>query len=125
MERQTAKMKKILSLVLALTLVFCMLCTLTSCKKTLEGTYRDASGITVYEFSKKAVTLRVEVFGVGVQSFEGTYKINENKGGEMTITFDFTSEEAEGYTGEFDFSEVSENGEDYISIGVIRYNKIG
>ena len=26
---------------------------------------------------------------------------------------------------EFDFSEVSENGEDYISIGVIRYNKIG
>ena len=117
-------MKRILSFVLALTLVLGMVFSLASCGKILNGKYTDSLGVTTYEFSGSKVTITYEILGF-TKSVEGKYKVAENDEGEMTITFTFESseEDAEDYAGEFAFAEGSENGADYIKIGGVKYTK--
>ena len=118
-------MKKVLALVLALSLVF----VLVSCGKTISGTYSakvDAFGLAgaevVYKFSgsKVSVTATASVLGFEktVES-DGTYEITENEEGAFEITFTFEDEDAEKYSGTFSFSE----GDDYIKIGGAKYEK--
>ena len=57
-------MKRILSFVLALTLLLTLATLLTSCKKpsqTLEGSYQDAKDFTTYTFSGNDVTIRIVI----------------------------------------------------------------
>ena len=116
-------MKRILSFVLALTLVLGVVFSMASCGKLLSGKYK--SGITTYEFAGNKATVTYELFGFQ-KSIEGTYKIAENEEGDMTITFTFEGEEegSDDYAGEFAFAEGTENGEDYIKIGLIKYTKV-
>ena len=115
-------MKRILSLILALTLVLGMVFTLASCGKMLNGKYQDPTGVTTYEFSGSKVTLTVAL--LGTHTYEGTYKIAENDEGKMTITFTFESEDAENHSGEATFSEGSENDVEFIKIDGIKYTKV-
>lgn len=118
-------MKKILSLLLAITLLLSI--SLVSCKRparTIEGSYQDAKAFTTYAFSGNDVTLRIEVIDGEPLLFGGTYQIRENKDGAKTITFDFASDEAEGYNGEFAFYEGMVNGIPFIRIDVITYTKV-
>ncbi|MBR2612345.1 MAG: hypothetical protein IKC72_04670 [Clostridia bacterium] len=115
-------MKRILSLILALTLVLGMVFTLASCGKMLNGKYQDPTGVTTYEFSGSKVTLTVAL--LGTKTYEGTYKIAENEEGEMTITFTFEDADAETYSGESAFAEGSENDVEYIKIGLVKYTKV-
>ncbi len=116
-------MKKIISLILALTLVLGMVFTLASCGKMLSGKYQ--SGITTYDFAGNKVTVTYEILGFQ-KSIEGTYKIAETDEGKMTITFTFEGAEegSDEYAGEFAFAEGTENGEDYIKIGLLKYTKV-
>lgn len=115
-------MKRILSLILALTLVLGMVFTLASCGKMLNGKYQDPTGVTTYEFSGSKVTLTAAIFGT--HTYEGTYKIAENDEGKMTITLTFESEDAKNYGGEFAFAEGSENDVEFIKIGGFKYTKV-
>ena len=120
-------MKRILSLVLTITLLLSLAISVTSCKKntqTLEGSYQDAKDFTTYTFSGNDVTLRIVIIDSAPLVFEGTYEIKENKDGTKTITFDFESEEAEGYTGEYPLVEGVEDGVPYIKIDIIQYKKV-
>ena len=118
-------MKKIPSLLLIIVLTFTLMFSFSSCKKKINGKFQDEIGMTTYEFTENGVTLHIMVYDIGVKSFEGTYEIRENKNDEMTITFSFVSDEVESYSGEFEYSEGNDNGAEYITIGFIRYNKIG
>ena len=116
---------RILAVVMALlmvTLVF------AACGKTLKGKYSaDFLGTgTTLEFSGKNVRLAVTVTLLGeIAAVEGTYTIEDDK-----ITFDFVDEEKvendkakdvlSKFTGTVDFEE----GDDYIKIGGIKYEKV-
>ena len=118
-------MKRILSFILLLTLLLSL--TLVSCKKTsqtLEGSYQDAKDFTTYTFSGNDVTLRIVIIDSAPLIFKGTYEIKESKDGTKSITFDFASEEAEGYTGEFPLVEGVEDCVPYIKIDIIKYKKV-
>ena len=90
-------MKRILSFVLALTLVLGMVFSLASCGKILNGKYSDALGITTYEFSGSKVTITYEILGF-TKNIEGKYKVAENDEGEMTITFTFENSLLRSFT---------------------------
>ena len=116
---------RILAVVMALlmvTLVF------AACGKTLKGKYSaDFLGTgTTLEFSGKNVRLTVTVTLLGeIAAVEGTYTIEDDK-----ITFDFVDEEQvendkakdvlSKFTGTVDFEE----GDDYIKIGGVKYEKV-
>lgn len=120
-------MKKVLK-VLSLVMVAAMLCiTLASCGKTLSGEYENDATVlntgvvTTYEFSGKKVTLTVETKAAGATVgdplvVEGKYSIEDDK-----ITFEFESddEDAKKYNQTVDFEE----GEDYIKIGIVKFEK--
>ncbi len=75
--------------ILALALVLVMsLSLLASCGSRLSGTYKDALGLTEWEF--KGSKLTISVFG---QEIEAKYKI---KGDEITITYSDDAIEALG-----------------------------
>ena len=114
---------------IAIAMVALMLClTLVGCAKTLKGTYVAegdlfgiASGETSYEFSDKKVTITVKAGAFGFEtskSFEGTYEIVKADDDTMDIVFTF-GEEADSYSGSFDFEEVDGG----IKIGGIIHNK--
>ena len=121
-------MKKVLK-VLSLVMVAAMLCiTLASCGKTISGKYEnDATAfntgvVTTYEFSGKKVTLTVETKAAGATVgdplvVEGKYSIEDDK-----ITFEFEGDEddTKEYSQTFDFEE----GDDYIKIGVVKFEKV-
>ena len=97
-------MKKTLVRVLAFALVAVMLvCTLASCGKKLSGEYVG----------------EIEILGqVNTETVEATYEIVENDDGTMEITF----------TTEVDGKEESntvtfEEGDGYIKLGGVQYNK--
>ena len=100
------------SLVIALVL---LTMAFASCS-TISGTYEyELAGTGAsYEFSGSKVTITAKVLGAEVGSFDGKYSIKDDK-----ITFTFEDEEAEEYSGTFDF----EKGDDYIKIGLIEYKK--
>ncbi|MBQ7308763.1 MAG: hypothetical protein IJW87_01155 [Clostridia bacterium] len=110
-------MKKIIALVLVLSLVF----VLASCGKTLSGTYGTGellgTGAT-YTFKGSNVTVTAKVLGFE-KSFEGKYEIFKDDNGAEKIKFTFENSEAKEYAGTFSFSE----GDNSITIGGVTYNK--
>lgn len=121
------KSVRILAVVMALlmvTLVF------ASCGKTIKGTYKAEIGLSglagytaIYEFSGKKVeiTKTATLFGSSqTTTLEGTYEITEKDDGSMEITITLDSEDDDIKSGTFIFEE----GEDYIKIGLVKYNKV-
>ena len=112
------KMKKTIKW-LALAMVAVVLCmTMVACAKTLSGTYVAegdlfgiAGGSTSYTFSGSKVTIEVKagVFGLETsKSFDGAYEITEAEDGSMKITFTFGDDDAQKYSGSFNFEEIDE-----------------
>ena len=104
-------MKKILALVLALSLVF----VLVSCGTKLSGTYVNEGllGDTTYEFKGNKVTITIGTV-LGDVTYSGKYKIAKDK-----ITFTFEDEKAADYSKSHSF----EKTEDGIKISGLSYKK--
>ena len=109
-------MKKILALVLALSLVF----VLVSCGTKLSGTYVNEGllGKTTYEFNGNKVTITIGTV-LGDVTYSGKYKIAKDKSGDLKITFTFEDEKAAEYSKSHSF----EKTEDGIKISGLSYNK--
>ena len=118
---------RILAVVMALlmvTLVF------ASCGKTLKGAYKAEIGLgglagytAVYEFSGKKVEITKTATLLGqsnTTTLEGTYEITEKDDGTMEITISLETSDDEINSGTFTFEE----GENYIKIGLVQYNKV-
>lgn len=108
-------MKRIIALVLVAVM---LTLTLASCGG-LSGTYTaEVFGIGVeYAFKGSKITITPKGLGGYGDPIEGKYKI---KDGKITITIESEEEDADDYAGTYDFEE----GEDYIKIGMITYNKV-
>ena len=131
-------MKKILSVLLACTLLLGCVFVFASCGKKLSGAYEyvPETGIgdfiqgvtgsgTTYTFEGSKVTITYEIAGFE-KNVEGTYEITENDEEETVIIFTFAEDEedADDYKGEFSFSEGEEDGVKYIKIGGTKYTKV-
>ena len=121
-------MKKILSVLLACTLLFGCVFAFASCGKTLSGTYEaDLVFAEVsYTFKGNKVSLKVDPIAGNDIVLNGTYEITEDEAGNSAITITFednSSEEAKEYGGTLAFAEGEENGEKYIKIGLIKYEE--
>ena len=122
-------MKKTMTKLAAFVLAMLMMtCIFASCAKTLSGSYEAelsllGQGVNVtYTFSgsKVTVTSKVTILGtVNTEEIKGTYEIAENSDGSMEITLDFEEETATLKDGTYTFDQ----GEDYIKIGIVKYNK--
>ena len=119
-------MKKVLCAVLVVVLML----SLVACGKTLKGAYEAEIDLAIlkytatYEFSgsKVEITKKTTVFGnVNTDTFEGKYEITENNDGSMEITITLETEDDQIKSGTYTFEE----GEDYIKIAGIQYNKKG
>ena len=122
-------MKKLISSVLVCVMLVGCLFALASCAKTLSGTYEAGGDLlgTSYTFSGKNVTITIKAVGF-TKDIDGTYKIEDNDKGDTVITFTFAAEgedeeEAQKYSGSFNFSEGTEDGKDYIKVGGVKYTK--
>ena len=117
--------------ILAVAMIAVMLCLcLVSCGKTLSGEYAatlEAFGLETgkkMSFSGKNVTVSYVVANHEVASVDGTYTIEDEK-----ITFDFVDEDQvenedakdflAGLTGSVSFEE----GDGYIKVGGVKYEK--
>ena len=110
-------MKKTVSTILACIILVGSLLTLASCSKVLVGEYEDSlTGNVTYEFDIFGkVTMTVDNI-IGDDTVKvGTYKISD-AGDEITLTFDGESDTTSFAIGE-------ENGEEYIKIGLFKYEK--
>ncbi len=119
------KSVRILAVAMALLMVMVVL---ASCGKTLKGKYSaDFLGTgTTMEFDGKNVRLAVTVTLIGeVAAIEGTYTIKDDK-----ISFDFvdedeiTNEKAKAVLAKFSEPVSFEEGDDYIKIAGVKYNKV-
>ncbi len=111
-------MKKIVSSLLACILLIGCIFTLASCSKSLVGTYEADLGVSeiTYKFGAFGKVTRTVDPLVGDNTVtEGTYKFND-AGDEITLTF---GEESKTY----DFSSGTEDGDDYIKLDLIKYEK--
>ena len=92
--------------------------TLVACGATISGTYSAEVAGTgkTYAFKGSKVTVSYKFLGTEVYSYDGTYKIEDDK---ITITIDSDDKEAKEITGTFDF----EKTEDGIKIGIVTYKK--
>ena len=118
-------MKKLLCAVLVVVLVL----SLAACGKTLKGTYEAEIDALVlkytasYTFSGNKVTAikkTTTILGtVDTVTLEGKYEIAENSDGSMEITLNFETADDEIKSGTYTFEE----GENYIKIAGIQYNK--
>ena len=117
-------MKKIISTILVCVLLVSSLLALTSCGKTLTGKYEAnliAAEVT-YEFGAFGkVTCTVDPIIGDEKVYEGKYEFND-AGDKITLTFD--SEDADEYEGMHDFSSGEEDGQEYIKLGLVKYEKI-
>ena len=128
-ERRLLIMKKsirIMAVVMALlmvTLVF------ASCGKTLKGTYKAEVGgaligyTATYTFSGKKVEISKTATLLGqstTTNFEGTYEITEKDDGTMEITITLENDDDDIKSGTYVFEE----GENYIKIGLVKYDKV-
>ncbi len=114
-------MKKIAVVLLA---AACLL--LTSCGKSLSGSYvNDTSGrATTYKFRRNRVTVTVTSTLLGTtvtKGYEGEYHITVAEGGSMFIELDFDSDEAGVYEGTKTFAENPDDGT--VTIGGVEYRK--
>lgn len=106
--------------ILTIAVILCM--TLASCGKTLSGKYEASIAIAKVEleFKGSKVIITPVALGVAGDSIEGKYEIDDDK---ITISFDDDDEkEADKYnlSGTLDFEE----GEDYIKIGLVKFNAV-
>ena len=118
-------MKKLLCAIL----VVVMMLSLVACSKKLSGAYEAEIDIIVmkytatYEFSGSKVTAvkkTTTILGtVDTVTLEGKYEIAENSDGSMEITLNFETADDEIKSGTYTFEE----GENYIKIAGIQYNK--
>ena len=124
-------MKKVLSFFLASVIVVGMMLSLVSCGNNLSGEYKGevnvlvASYEVIYKFSGKKVEVSRQVKSVLGNAepvvINGTYEINEDEEGKLTISFEYEGEEDEVVKGgTYNF----EKGEDYIRIGIAKYTKV-
>lgn len=124
---EVKKMKKVLALVLALSLVF----VLVSCGKTLSGTYTAsgdvfglAGGKVSFTFSGSKVTVSETKTFLGnssTEEYKGSYEITEADDGSMSIKFTFEDSDASKYAGTKTFKENKDAGT--ITIGMTTYTK--
>lgn len=107
-------MKRVLALVLALSLVF----VLASCGKKLSGTYvyESVVGSTTYEFEGRKVTVIIGTV-LGDVTYSGKYKISKDKDGDLKIQFTF--DDSVEYSKTYTFEE-TENG---IKLNGLSYTK--
>ncbi len=122
-ERKTS-MKKTLSIILCFVMVVSLAFTLVSCAKTLSGSYSTGGDAlrTTYTFSGKKYTMEIKtnILGsINTETVTGTYEITENDDGTMEIAMTTTVNEEEK-TSTYTFEE----GEDYIKIGLVKYEKV-
>ena len=74
--------KKVFTSVVAVLLVFVMVCSLTACTTTLKGTYTFSEGLVEQSFTfLEDNRVKVSAFGIEI---EGEYLIED---GEITITY--------------------------------------
>ena len=120
-------MKKVLSLVLAVAVLATLCLTLASCGKKLSGKYSaDVFGTgTTMTFDGNKVKIGFTVTLIGeVASVDATYKIKGDK-----ITFEFADEdevsndEAKKVIESLEEPASFEEGEDYIKINGVKYEK--
>lgn len=119
-------MKKVLSLVLAIAVLATLCLTLASCGKKLSGEYSaEVIGTgTTMKFDGKDVKITFTVLTIEVGSVNATYKIKGDK-----ITFDFADEDevsndkAKKVIESLEEPVSFEEGEDYIKINGIKYEK--
>ena len=120
-------MKKLVSLILVCLLLVSCVAGLTSCGKMLAGEYKSAlTGNISYTFSLNKVTVEIDNIIGDDTVYEGTYELKKNEEGVYDIiTFTFENEDAQkAYGGDHSFAEGTENGESYIRIGILTYNKV-
>ena len=120
-------MKKIVSVMLVCVLLVGTLLSLTSCGKTLTGTYKSelnmgiAATSTTYEFGIFGkVTCTINSFG-SESVLEGEYEFND-AGDKITLTFE--NDEGVKESNTYDFSSGEEDGVKYIKIGIVKYTKV-
>lgn len=119
-------MKKIISMVLVCVLLLGCVVALSSCAKTISGTYKADAGIAsgTYQFKGNKVTITKEVFGFE-KTYTATYEItgSEEEGYQITFTYAEGEEADDDLKGTLSFSEGKENDVTYIKIGGIKYVK--
>ena len=119
-------MKKIVSAILALTLVIGLVLSLTSCS-LMFGSYTNDTLNTTYKFLGNQVTRTTEVTIFGVTSTttaEGTFEIGENSDGDTVITFDWDEEDEDSTSISVPFEQgVDDEGNKYIKILGVKYIK--
>ena len=115
-KKEIIKMKRIISTILVAALLVCMMLTLASCGKTLNGTYsREEDGMKVtYTFKKDGTFEATMDTGIlGDVEIDGEYVIDGDK---IEMTYEFLDVE---YDEEYDF----EKGRGYIEIDGDKYEK--
>lgn len=121
-------MKKVLSLVLAVAVLATLCLSLASCGKKLSGKYSaDVLGTgTTMTFDGKNVKIGFTVTLLGeIASVDATYKIKGD-----TITFEFADEEEVSNSSAKKVIETLEEpvsfeeGDDYIKINGVKYEKV-
>ena len=124
-------MKKNITKVLALTLILSlMVCVFVGCARQVpSGTYQSELSLAgqSYKFSytiqgsKVTAETKLTLFGtVNSKSVSGTYEITENADGTMEITLNFEEETDVLKNGTFTYEE----GENYIKLAGVQYNKV-
>ena len=113
--------------ILAVAMVAVLLCLcMASCGKKLSGEYEATIAGTgqKMEFSGKNVTVTYVLLGQELGSIEGTYSIEDDE-----ITFDFVDEEEvededlKEFLADLDGTLSFEEGDDYIKIAGVKYEK--
>ena len=122
-------MKNTLIKLLAVVVVAVMLvATLVSCGKSLSGAYSSEVSLlgqswdVTYTFkgSKVVAESKTTLLGqINTNECAGTYEITENADGSMEIKIDFEEENNLFKDGTYTLTQ----GEDYIKIGGVQYNK--
>ncbi len=107
-------MKKIISASLVCLLLVGMVLVLASCGNKLSGTYEGP--ISTYEFKRNGDFVRKS----GAVSVSGTYEIEENDDGDLTITFFYGEDEDDDKDG---IPQSFEKGDDFIRISGVKYEK--
>lgn len=128
-------MKKIISLVLILTLVL----SLASCGGGVSGTYEGkvdfavagldiVEGSLTFNFSGNKVEISAAakllgILGGETETVSATYKLGEKEDGSKTITFDLGDVESVKGVIQAGVDLPFEQGDDYIKIAGIKYTK--
>ncbi len=119
-------MKKIISTVLVCILLVGSIFALASCG-ALSGTYEYTESIsgavTTLEFSGDTVKISTKL-GASSTNYEAKYEI-KGEGDDRTITFTYEDGAYKHATlqGERSYSDGTQNGKDYIKIGIAEYYK--